>query len=248
MSKKPKVLLLDASGRISKTLIVVLTTLSLLGFQVGPLTSHAQQTGLVLLRCDSLFDCNLKLDGKTFAVIPAGKLKKVTWGLGEHILEVSVADNRFSTSVTEKIITVIPPQTVVKLRPYILFEDLFYSIKEGTVVTKTLRTEVRMVKANGSLFMFDIKEAAKKESWVEAGFSILGDSVFIPSGASVKILGKGCYGAVAICKVRAQYNNKEFTIFMDKLVFFDKKTNLDLGPLVRFRGEREKVISSFQKN
>ena len=124
MSKKPQNLLLYASGRISQMLIVVLFALSLLGHLMIPLTSHAQESGPVLLKCDSPLDCNLMLDGKNVAVIPAGKLKKVSWELGEHILEVSVMDNRFSTHISEKIITVTPLQTVVKLKPYIPFEGL----------------------------------------------------------------------------------------------------------------------------
>lgn len=251
MSKIPQNLLLYATGRISQMLIMVLFALSLLGHLMIPLTSHAQEIGPVLLKCDSPLDCNLTLDGKNVGVIPAGKLKKVSWELGEHILEVSVVDNRFSTHISEKIIAVTPLQTVVKLKPYILFEDLLKLIKEGTGVTKTFGfTEVIMVKPDGglSLFLTGENKKTKYAEWEEAGFGMIGDTVYVPRGISPKILGKGCYGTSLLCKVRAQYNNVEFTIFLDKLVFFDKKTNSDLGSLVRYRGERQKIISSFQKN
>ncbi len=218
MKKKTKNLLLCASGKISKTLIGFLSALSMLGFLMVPLTSHAQQTGKVLLKCSSPLDCNLSLDGKDVAVIPAGKLKKVSWEVGEHILAVSVLDNRFSTYVTRSITTVTPLQTVVYLKPYILLDDLLKAAMEGTVVTKTLWTQVG--KADGSHFPL-LGKIENAESWTNAGFRVVGTKVYILSGASVKIMDVRCFRRP--CYVRAQYNNKEFTIFYQELVFIDKK-------------------------
>ena len=154
---------------------------------------------------------------------------------------MSVVDNRFSTSVTESIITVTPLQTVVELKPSILLDDLLKAAIEGTVVTKTLWTD-QVAKADGYFFVGKIENA---ESWTNAGFRVIGDKVYIPSGASLRITDvRYTIGGYVL----VQYNNKEFTIYYSRLVFIDKKTNSDLGSSIFTSTEKEKIISSFQKN